>query len=312
MKSRAAHHTASTLLIVLWALLVLTAAILGWAELIQKEIILDGDANRGVEARAMAHSGITVALNPLVTKFTPLLEHQVTATQGYRVRIISEGGKLNVRWILENEDPTKITLFKQWLELKGLDLREREILTDCLLDYVDPDNLRRANGVEDQGDYHAANRMIQSIDEIARVWGSGPLTRIPGWKDDLTLDSSGPIDITAAPVELLRLIPGLGEPRIQRFLQIRQGPDRIDGTADDYQFKNDNEVMSALGLSPQQWAALNGGAGPNGQNYPKLVMINDPTQRIISEGHSGKVIRQVEVVKRQSGGNNAQILHWKE
>jgi hypothetical protein len=300
IRKRQRRESASALLIVLWALLVLAASLLAWSQWVAQDITLDTDANRGLEARAMAHSGMAVALNPQVSKATPLLQQVFPYNTGYKVKIVSEGGKLNVNWLMQGEDPQKVAFFKKWLGNKGLNLQEREIFTDCLLDYIDPDSLRHPNGVEDQGDYHAANRPLQSVDEITKVWGAGPLTKTPGWKDDLTIDSQGPIDLVAAPEYILHLL-GFSDSAIKRFIQIRAGPDKIDGTADDYEFKDINEVYTALGMNPQ--TAL--------QTIGPLVIISDKTLRITSEGYSGKVVRQLEVVVRKGGGN-PQIRSWKE
>ena len=190
-------------------------------------------------------------------------------------------------------------LFKRWLETRGLTFQERETFVDCLLDYIDADNLHRLNGVEDERDYHAANRPLTSIEEIAQVRGSAPLTKTPGWKDQLTLESSGPIDLLAASPAILRLIPGLGEARIQRLLKMRPGKG-IEGTADDPEFQNMAQLLATIGVGQAEM-----------QQLAAIVMINDPMVRIVSEGHSGKVVRQVEVVARKSGGY-PQILSWKE
>jgi Type II secretion system (T2SS), protein K len=294
------RETGSALLIVLWALLILAGSLLAWSQWISQDITLDIEANRGLEARAMAHSGMAVALNPQVSKSTPLLAQAFPYNTGYHVKIISEGGKLNVNWFMQGEDPQKVAFFKKWLAYKGLNLQEREIFTDCLLDYIDPDNQRHPNGVEDQGDYHAANRPLLSVDEITKVWGAGPLTKIPGWKDDLTIDSQGPIDLVAAPDYILRLL-GFSELAIKHFLQMRAGPDKIDGTADDYEFKDINEVLMALGMTPEMAQ----------QSIGPLVIANDKTLRITSVGYSTKVVRQLEVVVRKAGGN-PQIRSWKE
>ncbi|HEY2343965.1 MAG TPA: hypothetical protein VGH90_13070 [Chthoniobacteraceae bacterium] len=299
-KAKRRRESASALLIVLWALLVLAASLLAWTQWVAQDITLDIDANRGLEARAMAHSGMAVALNPQVSKSTPLLEQAFPYDSGYQVKIVSEGGKLNVNWLMQGEDPQKVAFFKKWLGYKGLNLQEREILTDCLLDYIDPDSLRHPNGVEDQGDYHAANRPLLSVDEITKVWGAGPLTKIPGWKDNLTIDSQGPIDLVAAPDYILKLL-GFSDLAIKRFIQIRAGPDKIDGTADDYEFSDINEVLTTLGMNAQMAQ----------QTIGPLVIANDKTLRITSVGHSGKVVRQLEVVVRKGGGN-PQIRSWKE
>jgi len=141
--------------------------------------------------------------------------------------------------------------------------------------------------------------MIEDLDEIELVANSAPLARSPGWKDDLTIFSQGPIDLSAANEDVLRLL-GLGDAYIQRFLQIRRGRDGADGTPDDFQFRNLREIQSYLGMSDAQF-----------QRYNGLVTNKDETLRIISEGRSGNATRQVEVVVRK-GGANPQILLWKE
>jgi len=295
----------SALLLIFWALLVLTASVLGWALWMQEGIQTQGDRSRGVEARFMAHSGLAVAWHPLVSRKSPVLEREIQPGMRYRVRIVSEGGRLNVNWLLRGEDPQKLAILKQWLALRGLDLHQREVFMDCLLDWVDADSVRRLNGAEDEGDYHPPNRELQSVEEIARVRGAGPLVSQPDWKDDLTIFSLGPIDLSAAPARILNLIPGIGETRIERFVKYRQGPDGIDGTADDVEFATEGELQAALGLTAQQYQTIGG-----------LVTFTDPTLHITSDGYSGKVDRRVEVVVRK--GNGAQgagrpmIISWKE
>ncbi len=289
-------------MIVFWAILLLSGAIIAWSEWIARDISLHADANRGLEARAMAHSGLTMALNPMVTKFSPTLRHDFASDMGYQVKMISESGKLDVNWLLQGEDPIKVGIFKRWLERHGLKQQERDVLTDCLLDYIDPDNIAHLNGVEDQGDYHAANRPLQSVDEIAKVWGSAPLTRLPGWKDDLTVYTHGGIDLASASADVLRLLPGLSEGGIQQFLAKRAGPDGIEGTKDDYQFQSLQEELFFLGVNGEQ--AL--------QFFSAITSFNTQIMHITAEGHSGKVIRQLEVVARKGGGTNSQLLYWKE
>jgi hypothetical protein len=291
---------ASALLLVLWALVVLSAAVFTWVTMIHGDLQVHSEGNRDVEARAMAHSGLALALHPLVTIKTPALEEDVATDLGYKVRITSEGGRLNINWLLRGEDPRKLTILKQWLENRGLEFQEREAFVDCLLDYVDGDDLKRLNGQETEGDYQPPNRELTSVDEIAQVANSGPLVSQAGWKDDLTIDSQGPIDLTAAPAETMRLLPGLGEARIAAFLTYRQGKDGLDGTIDDPEFKNLREIQSFLALSDTQFKELGG-----------LVMQKDPTMRIISEGRAGNAYRQLEVVVRKAAAS-PQILSWKE
>lgn len=291
---------ASALILVLWALLVLSAAVFAWAAVVQDGLLLHSEGNRGLEARAMAYSGVALGMHPLVTRLTPLPEETVTPGQSYRVRLVSEGAKLNLNWLISGEDPKKLTLLRRWLEARGLNFQQREVFVDCLLDYVDGDDVHRLNGREAEKDYRPANRELQSVSELAQVAGAAPLVDKPGWDDELTLHSQGPIDVSSADIEILRLLPGLSEPRLQQFLQMRKGKDGLDGTEDDYVFPNMAAVQQFLGLSQAQFAEIS-----------DLISLNDPTLRIVSVGMSGKVARQVEVVVRK-GGNKPQILLWKE
>lgn len=300
MMKRESREGGSALLLVLWALVVLSAAVFSWVVVVQGELKVHGAGSRDVEARAMAHSGLALGLHPLVTQKTPMLEEEVGPELGYKVRIKSEGGRLNINWLLRGEEPRKLTILRQWLEGRGLEFQEREALVDGLLDYVDADNLKRSNGREDEGEYHPPNRELTSVDEIAQVFGAGPLLAGDGWKDELTVDSQGPIDLLATSPEVLRLLPGLGDARIEAFIKFRQGKDGVDGTIDDPEFKNLKEVQSFLGLGDAQFKELGG-----------LVMLKDPTMHITSEGHSGNAYRQLEVVVRKAGAN-PQILSWKE
>ena len=290
---------ASALMLVLWAILLLTTAILTWSAWIQGDVELAANRSAEVDARAMALSGIAVGKHPLVSEKTPGLEEDIDGTRGYKVRIVSEGGKLNINWLLSGEDPQRLAMLKFWLQNHGLDFKQTETLVDCMLDYVDGDNLKRLNGAEDEPNYLPANQPFQAIDEIVRVKNVEPLLASPGWKEELTIYSNGPIDLSSANEAPLRLL-GLSEPQITRFLAIRRGRDGVDGTQDDFQFKNLSEIGSYLGLGDRQMKGL--------QPY---VSAKDQTQRIISEGHAGNVIRQLEVVVRK-GGSNPQVLYWQE
>ena len=175
---------------------------------------------------------------------------------------------------------------------------------DSMLDYVDADSLKRLNGQEVNPAYTPANRPFEIVDDLAEVFGSQPLMQSPGWRDDLTIYSQGPLDLTSAPAHLLRLIPGFDEPRVERLLQMRQGADGEENTVDDVQafeqYKSVDQLLTLLGFSqPQQ------------QSIAGLVMINDRTMNILSRGRSGKVIRQIEVVAVKTRGNPV-IRVWNE
>ena len=291
----------SALLAVFWSIMVLTLAISGRLVWLPQRVQEHGEDARGAEAMAMAHSGYAVASNPKVDRFSSLLRAEPVTGMGYRVTVESEGGRINLAWVLTCNDAVRRNLFKQWLEFViGVELITRDRLMDCLMDYVDGDNITRPNGQEDSPTYHPANRMIQNLDELKRIPGLEPLTSYPGWKELLTLESTGPLDLMEIPEELLRLLPGFGETQVLRWLQIRAGQDQVLHTEDDPRYTGADQVRAALGFGEKQWTLL-----------APLVTVNDRTVRMVCEGYSGKVVRQLQVVVRKGTGN-PQIRSWIE
>lgn len=298
--SNETRSSGMALLLALWALFLLSAMVISWAIDINADLSVSGHSNRILEAEAMACSGAEVALHPAIKRTSPNLKRDVTSRSGYEANITGEGGRLNLNWLVAGEDPVRLEILRKYLELKGVDLNERDRMIDCLLDWVDPDNLVRLNGAEEGDNYHPANALLTRIDQVKKIKGWAAFTSKPGWDDDLTLNSSGPIDITWASRDVLLALPGMTEPLVDAFLQIRQGADGIDGTDDDPQFKSLEEIRGVLGLNPDQFAALNA-----------IVGFKDPVFRIVSVGRSGDTKRVVQMVVRKVG-NGAQMITWKE
>lgn len=291
----------AALMLTLWALFLLSAMVISWALDIDSRLTLSGDANRGLGAEAMAASGAEVALHPSVKPSSPNLHRALGARESYDVRITGEGGRLNLNWLTAGEDPIRLEILRKYLELKGVDLNERDRMMDALLDWVEPNaGLHRLNAPPETADYRPSHAPLTSVDELKKIFGWGEFTSQPGWDDDFTIDSSGPIDLAWASRDVLRALPGMRDDFVDRFLQLRRGPDGIDGTADDAQFKNLADIQYALGLSPEQFHQL-----------AALVGFNDQVMRILSVGKSGNIARTVKMVVRKSGGI-PEVIVWKE
>jgi hypothetical protein len=244
-----------------------------------------------------------VAIHPNVNRFSSLLRAEPLPGIGYDVSTERESGRLNIKWTFEQPKGAHVNrreFFRNWLQtVIGIeDLFVRDRLMDCLEDYVDGDNITSLNGQEDSPTYHPANRMIQDLDELKRIPGLEPLISYPGWKELLTLDSKGPLDLMEMPEEVLRLLPGFGESKVQSWLRIRAGPDQVLHTEDDFLTTDPTQLRTVLGVQGEQ-------------PWEKLVTVNEPTQRIICRGYSGKVVRQLQVVVRKGKGA-PQILSWIE
>ena len=87
---------------------------------------------------------------------------------------------------------------------------------------------------------------------------------------------------------------------VDQFLALRRGPDEIDGTDDDPEFKGMDDVRVALGLSAEQFKQL-----------APLVGLKDQVMRVVSVGRSGDVTRTVQMVVRKTGAI-PQLITWKE
>ncbi len=290
----------AALMLSLWALFLLSAVVISWALDIDSRISLSGNANRALEAEAMACSGTEIALHPAVKAGSSVLKGNFGRNQRYEVHITGEGGRLNLNWLLAGENPARLEVLRKYLELKGVDLNERDHMIDCLLDWVDPDNLVRLNGAETDGDYQPANELLTRIDDLKKVKGWTDFTATPDWQDDFTLNSTGPIDVVWASRTVLLALPGMNEQLVDRFLAARQGPDKIDGTADDLKLQSLEEVRIAFGLSAQQFGEISA-----------MIGFKDPVIRITSTGKSAQVTRVVQMVVRKTG-DIAQLITWKE
>ena len=294
------------LVMVLGALFLLSMVIFGLARRVRDESFITGRDARALDARALAFTGAQVALHPLTTVKTPALARETGPGAGYRARLLGEGGKINLNWLLVGEDPKKLDLFRTYLENKGLTYQEAQVFTDCLLDWIQADTLtQHLNGSKKALDGQTVpGRPFQDLSEVRRVVGNQPLTHQTGWEQDFTLYSQGPIDLQWAGEEVVGALPGVGLSRARQFVKQRRGPDGLDGTVDDLQFaKADPGILlpQLLGLSPDVYQGM----------VSNLIVLNDPTVRIVSEGHAYDVRRTIEVVARKQGVQ-PQILSWKE
>jgi hypothetical protein len=297
----------AAILLSLWALFLLSAMIISWSLDIGTKLTNSGYANRSLEAIAMACSGVDVAMHPSVQPGWAVLRGNFGPGQSYETHITGEAGRLNLNWIVTGEDPIKRELLRKFLEVKGIDLNDRDRMIDCLMDWVDPDNLVRINGAEDEPGYKPGNKLLANLEDLRRVRGWDEFTSRPNWENDLTLKSEpGTIDVRWATRDVLLSLPGMTEGLVDRFLTLRRGPDDLEDTEDDMKFTSPQDVQVALGLLPAQFNQLAPLLSPSSTNQPQVL-------RIVSIGKSGAVTRTVRVVIRKAAGAIQLIPGtWKE
>jgi hypothetical protein len=301
----------AALMLALWALFLLSAMIISWALDINSRLVVSGNASRVLDAEAMASSGAEVALTREISPSSPNLHRQMGSRQSYDVQMTGECGRLNLNFLIQGEDPTKLAILRQYLTLKGVELNNLDTMMDSLLDWVSPGKgIHHLNACPETDDYRPPHSgQLFSLDELKEICGWANFTSKPAWDEDFAIIPSPctQIDLAWASRDVLRAL-GIGDDRVDRFLQLRQGPDGIDGTADDPQLDQPT-AFATLGLNL-----------PQNQQPPALAQgligfKNPQTQvfRVVSVGKSGDVSRFVQmIVSKQTGINGARVMSWKE
>ncbi len=298
-------------MLALWALFLLSAMIISWALDINSRLVVSGNAGRVLDAEAMASSGgdialAEVALRPKDAPNSPNLHGRLGNQEGYDVQMRGECGRLDVKFLTLGEDPAKLEILRRYLTLKGVELNDLDTMMDSLLDWVSPgQGIHHLNACPETDDYRPPHAPLTSVDDLKKICGWAEFTSKPGWDKDFTVcdQCNQGIDVAWASRDVLRAL-GIGDDYVDRFLQLRAGPDGVDGTADDTQFISVQDALTrGLGLNSQQISQL--------QN---LIGFSFPVFRVVSIGKSGDVTRTVQMIVSGGGGlrGHPLVISWKE
>jgi hypothetical protein len=246
---------------------------------------------------------------------------------GYDVEMTGECGRINLNLLSPGgvENPVLVAALRQYLNIKGVDLNDLDVMMDSLLDWISPTKgLHRLNAAEETDDYHPPHAPLTSVDELRKISGWAEYTSHDGWDKDFTTIIGGcqQIDAAYASRDVLRAF-GIPDDFVDRFLQARRGPDALDGTEDDPQM-DQGMAFSLLGIgaggtapapAPVPVPGKTGGT-PQVNGIQSLIVFKSPNPvfRIVSVGKSGDVARSVEMVvlKQQAGVGRPQVFSWKE
>jgi general secretion pathway protein K len=292
----------AAIMLALWALFLLSALVIAWALDINSRLAISSEGTRMLKAEAVACSGAEVALHPSTKPGSPNLNGQLDNGATYHARLTGEGGRIDLNWVASGPGPVEV--LRRYLENKGIDLNERDLMIDSLLDWVQPGGgLHRLNAPEESDDYHPAHAPLTRVDELKKIAGWAEFTSVPGWDEDFTVNTRQGIDPQWASRDVLLALPGMTNEMVDRFIQIRQGPDQIDGTEDDVQFKSVNDFLSAIGFNPQNAQQVH--------TLQSLLVPGSSVYRVVSIGTAGKATRTVQMVFNRQGFV-PQLLTWKE
>ena len=309
------RYSGAALLLSLWALFLLAGVVFAWAMHINSRLTVSGTANRALSAEAMASSGAEVALNPTIKPASANL-HRTMGNESYDVQMSGECGRFNLNLLAPGgaENPVLVAALRQYLNIKGVELNDLDVMMDSLLDWITPTKgLRRLNAPEETDDYRVPHAPLTSVDELKKVFGWAEYTSHPGWDEDFTTIIGGcqQIDAAYASRDVLRAL-GIPDEFVDRFLQVRRGPDGLDGTTDDPQM-DQQTAFSLLGIGAVQTGTVK---TPQANGIQNLIVFQSPNPvfRIVSVGKSGNVSRSVEmiVLKQLLGVGRPQVFSWKE
>jgi len=328
------RDSGAALLLALWALFLLAGVVFAWALNINSRLTVSSTANRVLSAEAMASSGAEVALNPTIKPASANL-HKKMGNETYDVEMTGECGRFNLNSLAPGgvENPVLIAALRQYLNIKGVELNDLDVMMDSLLDWITPTKgLHRLNAPDETDDYHPSHMPLTSVDELKKIFGWAEYTSHAGWDKDFTTIIGGcaQIDAAYASRDVLRAF-GIPDEFVDRFLQVRAGPDALDGTADDPQM-DQGMAFSLLGIGAAGTAPapVPGGTGatPQVTGIQNLIVFKstNPIFRVVSVGKSGDVTRSVQMVVQKQvtsvgvtagvgtaiAAGRPQVLSWKE
>jgi general secretion pathway protein K len=223
----------------------------------------------------------------------------------FRVRLIDEGGKINLNRV--NEE----TLRRVFSNL-GLDPVLRDTLVDSIMDWRDPDELHRINGAE--SDYYLAqspaytakNGPLDSVEDLLWIkgmtaelfFGSGETTdpsaagppRV-GFRDIFTIDS--PIDrvnLRTASAEVIHALMGISLEKAKSFVEERKKSSE----------KTLADLLPLLGIG-------------SGDPALRLFIFTNPSVVAVeAEGKlsDSRLRRRVKGIVRLGGARGYELLRW--
>jgi general secretion pathway protein K len=175
------------------------------------------------------------------------------------VKIDYEEGRRNINELMKRPGEWKL-LFEQ----AGIPNTRWDAMLDCLLDWQDENDLHQLNGAESDDSfykkrgYECKNAPVDTVEELLLIknWDKEVLYGTPpGEKTDepisgianlLTTWGYGKINPNSASREVLNSLNRMSDSKIDVFLEIRNGQDGKEGTADDGITQAD---IDALGLT---------------------------------------------------------------
>lgn len=293
LRSRpAASERGSALMLMIWAILIMSVTVMGVVQYISYSAEESKQAAYEFRALHLAESGLAVGLHPSTRRGDIVMKQKVGPDSGFDVVMNYEGARIPINYVTDERLREAIyNLFIYW----QLNAEDAGIAADSLADWVDNDNNQRANGAEAEyykslGIYNAPrNQGFIRVEEMILVRGMDAVDRKkPDWREFFSIYGEGQIDLRTVFKDVLLAVTGASENDVRRFISERDGGDGIPGTEDDRRIRAP-EAYQMLGLSGDRLNAVSG-----------IVNDSDTTlRRITSIGWVGDKRAKIILVTRR-------------
>ena len=227
VRSNIATQRGIALVLVLWALLLLTITTGSFALMARMDTLEANALLSGTQARLSAEAAINLAVLALRDPHDETrmradgrIYSQVIDGVTVEVSAIDERGKLDIN---ASSELTMVNLFSG----HGMELTAAELLAAAVMDWRDQDELERVNGAEEDAYYAAglqvgpANRPLMMTEELLQVIGM-PYELYRRVEPGITVFSrSGEPNPAFAPVEALMALPDITYAEAMNFVEER-------------------------------------------------------------------------------------------
>ena len=211
-RTRCAAARGSALMLMIWAILIMSVTVMGVVEYITYSAEESKQAAYEFRALHLAESGIAVGLHPSTRRGDIVMKQKVGPDSGFDVVINYEGARIPINYITDERLRESVyNLFIYW----QLNAQDAGVAADSLADWVDNDSTQRANGAEAEyykslGIFDAPrNQGFIRVDEMILVRGMDAVDRKkPDWRNYFSIYGEGQIDLRTVFKDVLLAISG--------------------------------------------------------------------------------------------------------
>ena len=240
------------LIIVLWAVSLIAAAMLGLTAIMQRQLDQDLAALHNAWATLVAESGIQMALHPgLLPDDMKIASEQLSSrlSEGWKtgksrvpvaftVVMTPETGRLNMNALLLGDKGFARAVLQNLFSGWEVNLTTASSLIDALIDWVDVDEL--STGSNSGTEKNVRNGVFEKVDELKKVagWAEMEKEAREGSKGvdalkKFTVFGLGKLSLRSAEQDVIEALLGLGQGGARAFVEARPGQDGVPGTSDD-------------------------------------------------------------------------------